>query len=751
MAITWGPWESTGTQSARVGIDRGWTGDPASGSVEAWAEYWVEHSQAVNQQQTLLRAGAISGSVPFQAVRGAVRVGRWSVGQATAYNAPRVIQFAAEVSGHYAGLTPSVTVSLTIPERPSASRPPAPPWATATFIADGHLRVEWGHPAVINDPAYAIDGVQIERWDSATGKWFRVANLSGKPTSYSDRGTASNRAYQYRVRLTSTRTGTGAFAHTDNVFTTPAQPTGVRAVPSSAGVLVTWTNVARHASAVEIERQEDGGAWISAGLNFGGARSDWTHTDADPAKRHRYRVRTRRDGTPTLRSAYGTSNEVALAAPPDAPTGLGPSSRWDATEDHVWTWRHVPTDGSPQERFQIRHRVSGSSVWTETSEVASSVPQWTLPGGTYANGQVVEWQVRTWGLHPDPSPWSGSRFDRPLARPTVAITTPTDGQVIDRSSVTVEWTFQQEQSYAQAAWRVELVQEGQVVRTLTGGGSDAGQVVLDGLQNDTDYTIRVSSSAMGLWSVPDAVGIHVEFVRPAAPTVLVSWDVNLGAAVVQLEQPAWMAGTAEPAYHQVWRAIDDGPWLLIADQVPLGTAVTDPIPVIGDGTVNYYRARTVSVLPSTADAPVVPLAVSTRDTHGWVYLNGGPGMTQVCRVRANAQRNDDEGAERVLRQFAERKSPVAYTGTAVPLDWDVSAKIAPNYDGASTRAELVALQVEHGDAICYRDPVPTAPARWFGNMGRVASSWRTVVGEASWSMTRVHYTEGLAREEVTAQ
>jgi len=306
----------------------------------------------------------------------------------------------------------------------------------------------------------------------------------------------------------------------------------------------------------------------------------------------------------------------------------------------------------------------------------------------------------------------------------------------------VSWGFDQEQGGVQSAWRLSLEAGGQVVQERSGSGA-ASSVQLANLADGTEYTLTVRVQSGGLWSEPDSVTFTVEYLSPAAPSIAgVSWDVDLGAAVVEIEQPVWTEGFAEPAYHQLWRAIDDGPWLLIADGIPVGSTVTDPIPAMGDGHVNYYRATTVSVLPSTADSEVVTLTVPSvgkGGTQGWVYLNGGPGMTQVCRVRANAERADNEGVAHTVRHFAGRPDPVAYFGTARSLTWDVSARIAPDFDGASTRDELVALQAA-GTPICYRDPTG---ARWFGVMGPVSSSWRSILGEVSFSFTRVDAVEGL--------
>jgi len=183
--------------------------------------------------------------------------------------------------------------------------------------------------------------------------------------------------------------------------------------------------------------------------------------------------------------------------------------------------------------------------------------------------------------------------------------------------------------------------------------------------------------------------------------------------------------------------------VLIDDHVELGTATTDPIPIIGDGTVNLYRPVTVSVLPSIAEGEIIALEVPHRDTHGWVYLNTGLDMSQVCRVRANASRSGTRGIEREQERYFGRQKPVEYTGEVTTNRWDVSARVWPNPDGASSEEELVELQQADG-VVCYRDPWGK---RWFASMSPVQDSFSGYVGEVSWSMTEVDYREGLAELE----
>lgn len=724
-----GSWDGPVTNRFQVCIDTSVSGGTVS------VTYRVRSTQAVNQTITLVRTGAISGSVSVSLSHGSSG-GTTSVTYTTSIAAGQTLTFGASLSGVYNGASPSVSG---VTASRGYVRPEPPSNVVASRVSDTATSITWTrHPS----SAAPYQGQQLRRrylrHDGTWTAWVTRANLQGGTQSYTDTHTSNNRL-EYAVRAENSA-GVSSFAYSNPIETAPAAPGNFRVSPSMAGNELTWTTGAPFPVRTRVERQEDDGPWELL-TTRGSGQVEAFHSAPDVAATHRYRARHESVSSPFRESVWTYSERVQLAAPPAAPTGLGPSTAWDATEDRRLTWRHVPTDAAGQERFQVRHRLQGASSWTTVPAVDSSAEAWTLPAGTYSNGQVVEWQVRTWGPHPDPSAWSGSNFQTPRARPTVAINVPASGQVVDRSRVTAAWGYSG--TGQQAGWHWQLVSDGDVVLERHGSGTRSTAVV-EPLLDGESYTLRVSvRDGSGLWSAWDESTFTVSYVPPQAPSIdSVDWDVELGAAVVQLSQPVWDDASAEPAYHQLWRAIDDGPWLLIEDEIPLGDAVTDPIPAIGDGRVNHYRAVTVSVLPSVAESAVQPLTVPTKgkgSTQGWVYLNAGPGMSQVCRVRANATRSDSEGVAKVLHHFAGRPAPVEYAGTARTREWDVNAMIAPNYDGASTREELVDLQALPAP-VCYRDPLG---ARWFASMGPVASSWRSIRGDVSFSMTEVDVIEGL--------
>lgn len=756
MAISWGAARETSTNGVRVGVDV--STSTSAASVAVVADLWVWTKQAsFNSSSSYEWTGNVwSDGGTFSYNHPTTTSSGWSTNNRTRiasrtitlerfYGQARTVTIGGRVNGStMGGNIPSGwtghSVTFTIPAR-AYNPPAAPSGVQVTRISDTQTLINWTR----NNPNSSSAPYQTQRLQRrvlrADGSWSgwstRVSSLSGSVSEYTD-STAANNRYQYRVRSANTG-GVSSWATSPTIETTPAPPTNVSVQVLSSGNRVRWSRGARFPVRTLVERQEGSGSWSQV-ADLGTSVTEWVHSSPDPAVTHRYRVR-HESSSPVLRSGYVTTSRVELAAPPAAPTNLGPSSAWDATEDRVLTWRHVPTDGSEQTGYRIRRRLVGGS-WVVVGSWDTSDEFYVLPGDTYENGDEFEWSVCTRGVHPDWGPWSPANLQTPTARPVATINTPVEAEVLSVSEVTVSWEYDQEQGLPQTRWVSTLRdQNGEILVRREGGAETSVTYQLD---NHRTYQAVVDVQASnGLWfrGGDEPVTFSTDFLEPQAPSIGVDWDVDTGAAVVEIVQPVWDEGHAEPSHHQLWRAIDDGPWLLIADDIPVGSTVTDPIPAMGDGHVNYYRAVTVSVLPSTADSEVVTLTVPSGwgGNEGWLYINGGPGMSVVCRVRSNLNRDDTEGVVKVYRQFSGRKSPVEYAGTAQPLVANVSAMVWPDAGGGSTRDELVELQALKGP-VCLRSP---SGDRWFGSMGQVSRAVGTMTSTVSFPFTRTDVTEGL--------
>ena len=529
MAVSYGSAVNTSTNGMRAGLDM-WTSSTSTTTTIFWELWlWTKRAAYNTSASYEVRSGVDSGSFSFNHTNNSsdwptsnrTRVASGSFTRSRQYGSSQAVNLEGRITGVSAVPgTATVSRSVTVPAR--GINPPTPPSGAYVFPQSNYTRarLEWTRNSTTAAPWQSI---HVERRhiqaNGSFSNWTRWQNLPGSASSFTG-PIAANWHYHFRVRANNTA-GNSAWLDMGRLNTTPSTPSSVRAQLVGDDIRLTWTTGLRIPSGdvrTIVQWSVNGGAWADI-ATLSGAPTSWTGRNANPLYTYRYRVRLEITEWGAAVGGWGYSNTVEIAAPPAAPTGLGPSTPWDAAEDRVLTWRHVPTDGSEQTAFRVEHRLQGGA-WTTVPAVDSSTEAWTLPGGTYANGDVVEWRVRTWGTHPDPGPYSASNVQSPQARPTVAINTPEPGEVVDTSSVDLLWGYAQEQGSPQAAWRWTLERAGQTMQEESRSG-DTSSRTITGLTDDTSYTLRVEvRSSHGLWSPADEVSFDVAYLSPQPPEIV---------------------------------------------------------------------------------------------------------------------------------------------------------------------------------------------------------------------------------------
>lgn len=347
-----------------------------------------------------------------------------------------------------------------------------------------------------------------------------------------------------------------------------------------------------------------------------------------------------------------TSVTLTIEAEPAAPTRLDPSSvPRDLARDQVFTWQHNAIDGSPQSAFALQYRQSGSSTWTDVGPVVSTVSSWTLPAGTLVNGVTYQWRVQTLGAYTGGaqggwSPWSEISTFTGSGTPTVAINYPADGSVESLARLTVVWGYFDPEGTAQVRWTATLYRTDtgidQQVESLTGSGPLTTATFSSLIADGATYRVIVTAQdGSGLWSDPAVSAFAVAYDPPGIVVLSAVWDyesatvglsmtptleggtegsgeVALDGAVileedldtdlaVLVDDPELDTDEAvlieirdgvEPASAvDVWRRVDDGPWVLLAEQVSPSSSLVDLYPTMNG--CNYYRLVVWSDLPST--------------------------------------------------------------------------------------------------------------------------------------------------------
>ncbi len=608
--------------------------------------------------------------------------------------------------GSGGGARSTATLHTSVAARPYVA-PTAPSGVSASRTSDTSHEVTW----TVNDStAGKYLSQKLQRWDNVSNLWSTIASaLPALSQSFTDNTTIANRQYKYRVVAVNTTAETPSTASAATQ-TTPAAPTGGDATKAGSSIVFDFTEAQSAGMSVtfDIEHSEDGGAFVFV-TNI--ASGVGTHTDSspDPSKTHRYRARAKSTTGPTLYSTYTTSETVQLATPPNAPGSLSPNGvAIDATEAKVFSWLHSSADSSAQSKFQIRHRLVGAGAWTEETAVTSPVSEWEMPADTYANGTQFEWGVRTWGVHVDPSEYSATATVTTSARPTATINTPTAS--VTTSTLTLVWAYYDAEGTAQSEWQAELLDvDGAVLEARSDAGAGTTTTFDTPVADASDYTVRVRvRDTSGVWSLWDELAFSVAYLPSAIVNPSAVYEPVSAAMVITLTAEETEAGvTVDPVSVDLQRRINGGDWVTFAWGLEIDTVAIDPIPTING--LNEYRAIAYSALPSSSTSPSV--SVVTNETR-WVYVNGGPGFSQVCRVRADVDPVTDRGA--AFYKFAGRKTNTMFEDTITDREFAADGIIDSE---ASPWEDWDALRAALGTKVL-RDPTGR---RMFGGLGRISA------------------------------
>ena len=576
-----------------------------------------------------------------------------------------------------------------------AFAPDPPTGAAVSRISDDRLIVSWTNNPTTEKP---YDYINIQRWDNVTGSYYDLQKIAGTATSYTDTTTQGNRQYRYRVRAENSA-GNSSYTETGYQNTTPAKPTGATATRVDTNVKVTWGNPATNATVIRLQRCEKiNGEWGEWGDDVTLAGNAVEYLDVTPLLIGKYRVRAEAPGS-TLVSDWTETNEVITIQPPAPPSHLNPDNTpFDAGQEKKFTWQHNTIDGTGQTKYSIRYREQGAS-WPATPQVneqAGTVSEHTFAADTFINGKTYEWQVKTWGVDPDPSGWSNTAVFIASSAPTVIITQPVTGEY-PWPELTVKWLYSDPEGHSQVQQVVtlydsrgsELERQSKVTTVESGGTGEATlqRVLVDGEAYRVTVTVRDSS---GMWSEVAEVTFDVAYFLPPKPEVELNLVREEGKINISIINPDPEEGEVAAVYNDVYRSIDGEEFKLFMTGVPVNTTITDNTPTVGGN--NAYYVIAYSDLPSAIQSDTVSMDVHLP---GHYFLSGGPGWGNVIRFLGDVSITENLGRDTVLRTFAGRKYPVKFQGEALTQELSFSAE--------TTEREKVKAIAEYAGSVYYRD------------------------------------------------
>lgn len=408
----------------------------------------------------------------------------------------------------------------------SIVRPNSPTNLSATRVNDERVTLSWTRHDTSGGP-YARQ--RIRRRVNG-GAWHNLASVSAGATSYTDDTTSYANRYEYAVRAENSA-GNSSFTYSNQVYMRPRGPVGTITAQktSNNNILVSWpASSSDYTTGYKIYESSNGGPETHIGST---SSTSWTHLDPDPSVTHAYRISSTYGSLEGNKSEW--SNTVQLQAPPLAPTLISPEDGavLPRTESLDLIWQHNPVDTTDQTEYEVAYRVGEDEpvIFSGTTEQSHTVAASGLSGS-------IRWNARTRGADPNWSPWAPANTFLLASVPSVVIQEPST-DTLAAAHVAVEWSYADDDGYAQATWQAELLDdEGQLLEQASGHGAATFSHAFEARLSDaTEYTIRVRArSGAGLWSDWDEVYFTTDFPLPATIEPSLEWDRATGAVSVTL-------------------------------------------------------------------------------------------------------------------------------------------------------------------------------------------------------------------------
>lgn len=482
-------------------------------------------------------------------------------------------------------------VTITIPQR-AYEYPKVPLNLSVVRNSDSSMTLAWQPNYTGSNDAYPWTGVNVYRRADG-GDWAKLGSVSWDKTGYTDTTTAAGHRYEYMVRSYN-GTGESGNAVCGTVYTTPTPPGKASVVRvSDTSQTVSWvrgTNADNCWTGASIERQEDGGSWVSV-YNGDTDGTSWSDTSTTVGHAYAYQVRGK--------NPVGTSSAVAAGTvytTPNAPTGVTASAASATTATIDATTKPKYADS-----YEIQRKTSGD--WGSSTTV-TSLPA-TVP--TSAGSNTFRVRAKKGSLT---SEWAVSNSITTVAKPLAPTITRLSSRYLVGETATFGWKPNHPDGSAQTQAQVETTApNGQAYYADIKGSTTTYSIVK--LSAGT-YKVRVRTHGLydgwGDWSGYYQTAVY------AAPAASITSPATEGVKVDRLPLGiTWTASDSTGIQSQLLELLSDSGAVLYSTR-PASTARTASI-----GTKDYQLANHTSYqlrLTVTAGSSFSVTATRTFKT-GW--------------------------------------------------------------------------------------------------------------------------------------
>jgi hypothetical protein len=378
MAISWGSWDTSGSNGMRVGIEVSWGSNAHSvSSITATVEIYTQNIQTyTGDAQTLTYGGgSISGTTNYTNTGGsnsgttsnpdiarlrATKTYTWTYAAGSYITSPSTRTFTATVSGAFNGVTPSKSLSSTVPGREGTT-----PGAPTVTSAPGNNTVSISISHAAGSPFDGYSEITSYEYSEDNFSFYTISGSFPYPIAGTN-GTSKT----IWVRARNAYGAGPAGSATSTPRTTPGAP-GVSSSPNNGSISVSYTAPA-----------SDGGNAISS-YERSTDNVNWTTSTENPF---------------TVSGSNGTSITAYVRAVNEA--GAGPSASTSSTPrttPGAPSVSSTPTNGSVSISYGAPASDGGNAI--SSYQYSTDNVNWTTtPSNPFsingANGTAITIYVR---------------------------------------------------------------------------------------------------------------------------------------------------------------------------------------------------------------------------------------------------------------------------------------------------------------------------------------------------------------------
>lgn len=586
-------------------------------------------------------------------------------------------------------------VNITIPAR-AYEYPKAPLNPSVVRNSDSSMTLAWSANYTGSYDAYPWTGVNVYRSVDG-GPWVRIAQLNWDKTGYTDTSTAAGHKYEYMVRSYN-QTGESGDAECGTVYTTPTAPESASVIRvSDTSQTVSWvrgSDADNCWTGVSVERQTDGGDWVSV-YNGDTVGTSWSDTSTNAGHAYAYRVRGK--------NPAGTSSAVTAGTvytTPSAPTGVTASaaSATTATVDASGKSKYVDS-------YEIQRKTTGD--WESVSTVTSLPATVTTAVGS----NTFRVRAKKGDLL---SEWAESNSITTVVKPLAPTITGLSSRYLVGATATFVWIPNHPDGSEQTQAQVEVTVPAGTVSTSTVSGALTSHIIANLVAGTYKVRVRTHglSSEWGEWSSYSTFDVF------AAPTASITSPATEGASVDRLPlSVTWEASDATGIQSQLLELLSASGEVLYSTK-PASTARSASIGVrdyqLSNGTTYSLRLTVTAGSSFTATAtrsfrtgwtaPAAPVLNWYHDddlaAHVTVKFGNEEGTPTTSYV--SLARVDEDGNETLLASSTGDNSVIVDRLPPLGTQFRYRATSHTDYGATGTKEvecliEADALAVNWGD------------------------------------------------------